>query len=157
MRRTWLPSQSGGGEPGCGEPVCLSLLSSLSLSLGALCLSLAVAVCHAAERRGRTVSPHASIPLQSPVAATSKGRRVVLVCLHAAKKAPPPPEGPLLFLRRSICRAFASIHLPSYPSSCILATFLFDYGSGRSSVRSHWIPQWLLFGINTLGLSLSRT
>lgn len=131
---------------------------SPSLSLGALCLSLAVAVCHAAERRGRTVSPHTLQSrfnllwprLQKEDVSSSSAYTLLKRPLH-------PPEGPLLFLRPSICRAFASIHLPSYPSSCILATFLFGSGSGRSSVRSHRIPLWLLFGINTLGLSLSRT
>lgn len=41
------------------------------------------------------------------------------------KRHPSPPEGPLLFFWTSIRRAFAPIHLPSYPSSC-LSTFLFD-------------------------------
>lgn len=113
-----------------------SMSLSLSLSRSICTVSLAVAVCHAAERRGSSISPHTLQSRLNLLQPRLQKEDVSSSSPYTLLKGPfLTPEGPLLFLRLSICRAFASIHLPSYPSSCILAPFLFDSG------RSQQIPQ----------------
>lgn len=85
--RTWLPSQSRSGEPRSGEPVSLSLALSVSLSVHSVTGRRRLS--HRRAPRQLRLTSRASIPLQSPAATTSKGRRVVLDSLQAAKKALP--------------------------------------------------------------------
>ncbi|KAE8296270.1 hypothetical protein D5F01_LYC05024 [Larimichthys crocea] len=67
-------------------------------SLRELCLSLAITVCHTTERRGHTFSSHASFhPGHDGISlphtlSTSKGKHVILLSSHGAKKAPLPPR-----------------------------------------------------------------
>lgn len=155
--RAWLTSQSRGGE----LRVWRNQYAFLS-SLRALCLSLAITVCHATERRGHTISSHASLhpghdgtPLPHMVT-TSKGRHVILLSLHGAKKAPvtlpralysssghrsAEPSPPFIYLL---------IRLP------VLAPFCLTLCLYHLSVCSRRIPQWLLFEINMLCNSLLR-
>ncbi|KAK1887831.1 Phosphoenolpyruvate carboxykinase [GTP], partial [Dissostichus eleginoides] len=60
----------------------------------ALCLSLAITVCHATERHGNTLSSHASFHLGHDGKRslnTSKRKHVIPLFSHSAKKAPRPP------------------------------------------------------------------
>lgn len=65
-------------------------------SLRELCLSLAITVCHATECCGHTLSSHASFhsghhgTTLSYILNTSKGKHVILLFSHTAKKAPLP-------------------------------------------------------------------
>lgn len=67
-------------------------------SLRELCLSLAITVCHTTERRGHTFSSHASFhPGHDGISlphtlSTSKGKHVILLSSHGAKKALLPPR-----------------------------------------------------------------
>lgn len=65
-------------------------------SLRGLCLSLAITVCHATESRGHTLSSYASLhPGRGGITLShklynSKGKHVILLSSHGAKKAPLP-------------------------------------------------------------------
>lgn len=91
MGRAWLTSQSHGGGAGVWR-------TGMSSSLRELCLSLTTAVCHTAERRGHTFSSHESFhpghhgTTLPHILHTSKGKHVILLSSHSAKKAPLPPR-----------------------------------------------------------------
>lgn len=118
--RAWLTSQSRGGEL---ENQCVFLSS-----LRELCLSLAIAVCHATERRGHTPSSRCVSP-SSPWIDTDpqKGKHVILLFSHGAKKAPLIPRelysSPSNRLSSFI---YLSIRLPVFTPRHLLPAWLTD-------------------------------
>lgn len=90
-------------------------------SLRALCLSLAAAVCHTTERRGRALPSLSCIPpschslTHPPLQAENLSLSSAQLVLKGLCS---PPEGDLFFCQ-SMCWTCAFSHPPIYPSSCL--------------------------------------
>lgn len=119
---SWLRSQSQCEELESAEAVCLPLLSQSALFVARRRLSH-----HSAPWLHTLPSIlHPSILPFPHTLSTSNGKHVALRCSNGAKRAPPPPEGALLFFCQSMCSTCAFSHPPIYPSSCLRSLL---YGS----------------------------
>lgn len=130
-RRRWEGHGShprvAAGSYGCGE----TSMPSSPLSERSVCHSPSPSVTPQSAAATQSPLMHPSIPATmarrsltwSPLQKEDMSSCSPYMVLKRPRS--PPPQGPLLFFWTSIHWAYASIHLPPYPSSC-LSTSLFD-------------------------------